>query len=108
MIAARVLGGIWNPLVTTSYAIAGTLLLVASRRASDPDVLRKLGGGTMLVVAGRLFLVDLAEVETIWRVMVFLVCGLLFLYTSYRLQPPRQRAAGETQPFVPIESQGER
>jgi hypothetical protein len=31
-------------------------------------------------------LVDLAHVETIWRVLLFLGCGALFLLTSYRLQ----------------------
>lgn len=90
IIAARVLGDIWPPLVTASYAIAGAALLVASKRVSDGRILRKLGGGTMLLVAVRLFVVDLARVETIWRVVLFFVCGLLFLYTSYRLQPARE------------------
>lgn len=95
MIAARVLGGIWPPLVTASYAIAGAVLLVASKRVTDGAILRKLGGGTMILVVGRLFVVDLAGVETIWRVLLFLVCGLLFLYTSYWLQRPAA-AARET------------
>ncbi|MBA3341859.1 MAG: DUF2339 domain-containing protein [Gemmatimonadaceae bacterium] len=90
IIAERVLGDIWPPLVTTSYAIAGAVLLIASKRVADGRILRKLGGGTMLLVAARLFLVDLAGVETIWRVLLFMVCGLLFLYTSYRLKPPRE------------------
>ncbi|MBA3404603.1 MAG: DUF2339 domain-containing protein [Gemmatimonadaceae bacterium] len=88
MISARVLGGVWPPLVTAAYAIAGAVLLVASKRVADGAVLRKLGGGTMLLVVGRLFAVDLAGVETIWRVLLFLVCGLLFLCTSYWLQRP--------------------
>ena len=46
----------------------------------------------MLLVVGRLFVVDLAGVETIWRVMLFLACGLLFLYTSYWLQRPAAAA----------------
>lgn len=92
MIAARVLGSVWPPLVTAAYAIAGAVLLVMSKRVSDGGVLRKLGGGTMLLVVGRLFVVDLAGVETIWRVLLFLACGLLFLYTSYWLQRPAAAA----------------
>jgi len=45
-------------------------------------------------VVARLLLVDLSSVETIWRVLLFLVCGALFLYTGYRLQPS---SAGEAE-----------
>jgi hypothetical protein len=37
----------------------------------------------------RLLLVDLSSVEAIWRVLLFLVCGAVFLYTGYRMQPRR-------------------
>ena len=47
----------------------------------------------MLIVVARLLLVDLSSVETIWRVLLFLVCGAVFLYTGYRMQ---LRPAGET------------
>ncbi|HVF40695.1 MAG TPA: hypothetical protein VM939_12415, partial [Gemmatimonadaceae bacterium] len=89
LIVNRVLGAVWQPLVTTTYAIAGTALLIASKRVADGSVLRKLGGLTMLLVVFRLFVIDLADVETIWRVVLFMLCGLLFLYTSYRLQPEK-------------------
>ncbi len=89
MIVDRVLGAIWTPLVTAVYAIAGAALLVASKRVVDRSVLRKLGGLTMLLVVFRLFVIDLAGVETIWRVLLFMLCGLLFLYTSQRLQAER-------------------
>ncbi len=48
----------------------------------------------MLIVVARLLLVDLSSVEAIWRVLLFLVCGALFLYTGYRMQP---RAAGQAE-----------
>ncbi len=32
----------------------------------------------MFIVVGRLLLVDLSSVETIWRVLLFLVCGAVF------------------------------
>jgi uncharacterized membrane protein len=83
----RALDPIWAPLVTTTYAILGALLLILSRREGSHSVLKYLGGATMLIVVARLLLVDLSSVETIWRVLLFLVCGAVFLYTGYRMQP---------------------
>jgi hypothetical protein len=83
----RALETIWAPLVTTSYAVLGATLLILSRRPRSSPLLRHLGGVTMLIVVVRLLLVDLSSVETIWRVLLFLVCGALFLYTGYRMQP---------------------
>jgi hypothetical protein len=87
VIVWRALEPVWAPLVTTSYAVLGAVLLVLSRRPGSNPLLRHLGGATMLVVVARLLLVDLSSVETIWRVLLFLVCGALFLYTGYRMQP---------------------
>ena len=39
--------------------------------------------GTLLIVVGKLFLVDLVELETIWRILLFLGFGGLFLILSY-------------------------
>jgi hypothetical protein len=41
----------------------------------------------MVIVVIRLLVVDLASVETIWRVLLFLVIGALFLYTANRMRP---------------------
>lgn len=90
----RALETIWAPLVTTSYAVLGAVLLILSRRPGSNPLLRHLGGVTMLVVVVRLLLVDLSSVETIWRVLLFLLCGSVFLYTGYRMQ---LRPAGETE-----------
>jgi hypothetical protein len=43
----------------------------------------------------RLLVVDLSSVETIWRVLLFLLCGALFLYTGYRMQPRSTAKAGK-------------
>ncbi|MDP9200480.1 MAG: DUF2339 domain-containing protein, partial [Gemmatimonadota bacterium] len=94
LVAWRALEPVWAPLVTTSYAVLGAVLLILSRRPGSNPLLRHLGGATMLIVVGRLLLVDLSSVETIWRVLLFLVCGALFLYTGYRMQP---RPAGGTE-----------
>jgi hypothetical protein len=89
LVIANLLQPIWPPLVTATFAALGASLLILSRRGSGQRLVRQLGGVTMVLVVGRLLLVDLATVETIWRVLLFLVCGVVFLYTGYRLQPAR-------------------
>jgi hypothetical protein len=86
LVDARILGLIWPPLITASFALGGTGLLIAARGRPRPRVMRQLGGFTLIVVFIRLFMIDLARVETIWRVVLFLGCGALFLFTSHRLQ----------------------
>jgi predicted membrane protein DUF2339 len=87
VVVFRALDPVWPPLVTASYAVLGAVLLVMSRRQGNSSLLRHLGGATMLAVVVRLLLVDLSSVETIWRVLLFLVIGAVFLYTGYRMQP---------------------
>jgi uncharacterized membrane protein len=54
-----------------------------------------VGGALMLVVVGKLFLVDLSNVGTIARIVSFLTIGALILVTGYLapLPPKRTRAA---------------
>jgi hypothetical protein len=92
LILWRLLEPVWAPLVTASYAVIGAGLLILSRRKGGHTLLRYLGAATMLIVAARLLLVDLSSVETIWRVLLFLVCGAVFLYTGYQMQPGRAGA----------------
>jgi hypothetical protein len=89
LVIANILQPIWPPLITATYAALGAALLILSRRGSGKRLMRQLGGVTMVLVVGRLLLVDLATVETIWRVLLFLLCGVVFLYTGYKLQPTR-------------------
>jgi uncharacterized membrane protein len=93
LIDARVLGKIWSPLVTASFAIAGTVMLIFGRERKEAATLRRLGGVTLVVVVARLLMVDLAQVETIWRVLLFLGCGTLFLFTSHRLSARSAKSA---------------
>ena len=81
--------------MTATYAIFGAALLVMSRRRGGERLLRQLGGVTMLIVVARLFFVDLASVETVWRVLLFLAIGAVFLYAAYRLQPERAAESGK-------------
>jgi hypothetical protein len=82
---------IWPPLVTATYAVFGAALLVLSKKQRAERVLRQLGGATMVIVVARLFFVDMASVEAVWRVLLFLAIGALFLYAGYRLNT--QKAA---------------
>ena len=85
VVIVNLLNPIWPPLVTATYALFGAVLLVMSKRRGGDRLLRQLGGVTMVIVVARLFFVDLDSVETIWRVLLFLVVGGLFLYAGYRL-----------------------
>ena len=89
LVILNVLQPIWTPLVTATYAVLAAVLLVMSKRRENQRMLRQLGGVTILIVVARLLFVDMASVETVWRVLLFLLCGGLFLYTGYRLQLAR-------------------
>lgn len=68
--------------VTIAWGIYAVVLLVLGLRLNF-NRLRTAAMGTLLIVVGKLFLVDLAELETIWRVLLFLGFGGLFLILSY-------------------------
>ncbi|MEO7366998.1 MAG: DUF2339 domain-containing protein [Gemmatimonadaceae bacterium] len=95
LVDARALGQIWSPLVSATFAIAGTALLLLSRKTDD-KLQRAVGGATLALVVFRLFFVDLVGVDTIWRVVLFLGIGALFLFTSRQLQNDRARAPEST------------
>lgn len=65
-----------------TYSIA---LLVAGFRAKN-NMLRKVGMATLLSVIAKLFVVDLANLETIWRILLFIGLGGILLLVSYYLQ----------------------
>jgi uncharacterized membrane protein len=71
--------------VTIAWGIYAVTLLIVGLRINN-NQLRNVAMGTLLVVVGKLFLVDLAELETIWRVLLFLGFGGLFLFLSYYFQ----------------------
>ncbi|NIT61360.1 MAG: DUF2339 domain-containing protein [Aliifodinibius sp.] len=71
--------------VTIAWGIYSVILLVLGLRLNFQR-LRTVAIGTLLIVVGKLFIVDLAELETIWRVLLFLGFGGLFLVLSYYFQ----------------------
>jgi uncharacterized membrane protein len=79
--------------VTVAWGLYAVGLLIAGLRLDYASVIRG-GMVTLFIVVGKLFLVDLAEVEAIWRVLLFLGFGGLFLTLSYYLRSLWKPKAG--------------
>jgi uncharacterized membrane protein len=91
---AAVLAWLWRELsqlpggeayVTVAWGVYAVGLLVVGLRLGRIAPVRG-GMATLFLVVGKLFLVDLAEVEALWRVLLFVGFGVLFLSLSYYLQ----------------------
>jgi len=87
-------------MVTVAWGLYGIAMLVVGLRR-DFYRLRLVGLITLLLVVGKLFLVDLARIETIWRILLFLSFGGVFLVLSYYFKslwkPPTKTASGANQ-----------
>jgi uncharacterized membrane protein len=86
--------------VTVAWSLIGIGLLLYGLRSSK-DVFRGAGLATLALVVGKLFLVDLAELDPLWRVAVFLGIGTGFLLVGYFLPQVwkpilKQEESGET------------
>ncbi len=85
---------------TIAWGLYAAGLLVAGLRIDGPSLIRT-GMATLFLVVGKLFLVDLAGVEAVWRIMLFLGFGGLFLVLSYYLQQLwRPKAGGGDSPVT--------
>ena len=102
-----VLPGPSDAYVTVAWGIVGAAMFVAGLRRDHAHLIRG-GVATLFLVVAKLFLWDLAGLEPIWRVLLFLGFGGLFLLLSYHLrdlwrpredQPPTSRAP-ERQPHT--------
>lgn len=80
--------------VTISWGAYAAGLLVWGLRQDRAGLIRA-GLTTLFLVVGKLFLVDLAEVQAIWRVLLFLGFGGLFLALSYYLRSLWRPGSGE-------------
>ena len=72
-------------LVIVAWGLYAAMLLLAAFRVRIPRLVRG-AVATLLIVVGKPFLVDLAEVDVVWRVPLFLGFGGLFLALSYYLR----------------------
>jgi len=86
--------------VTVAWGLYAVGLLVVGLRL-DRAALVRGGMATLFLVAGKLFLVDLAEVEALWRVLLFLGFGGLFLALSYYLHSLWRPGSGESSTKLP-------
>lgn len=80
--------------VTIAWGIYAVILLIAGLRRNIHKV-RLAALVTLFLVVGKLFLVDLAKLETIWRVLLFFGFGGVFLALSYYFQSLWKAAPGE-------------
>ena len=84
--------------VTIAWGLYAIILLLIGLR-QNLNQLVMVAMGTLLLVVGKLFVVDLAEVESIWRILLFLGFGGIFLVLSYYFQNLWKRpseSAGKT------------
>ena len=80
----RELGGLpdGNGLVSITWGLTGSILLWLGLRKSLLDIF-KAGFATLVLVAIKLLIVDLANLNVIWRILVFMGFGGAFLFLSY-------------------------
>lgn len=70
--------------VSAAWGLYGLALLVVGVRGRH-EVLQKTALATLLAMVAKLFLVDLAALEALWRILLFLSVGGVFLLLSYLL-----------------------
>ncbi len=68
--------------VTIAWGVYSVVLLIIGLR-KNYNKLRIVALGTLALVIGKLFLVDLTRVKMIWRILLFMGFGGLFLILSY-------------------------
>jgi uncharacterized membrane protein len=89
---AGVVSGYENggPVLTLLWSVVMVVCLVAGLTRK-----RALWNATsvalLLLVLGKLFIVDLASVESFWRVLLFLLLGLILLVASYLIASNRKK-----------------
>jgi uncharacterized membrane protein len=81
-------------LVSISWGLLGTLLLVLGW-GRERRGLQQAGLATLGLTAGKLLLVDMAQLDVVWRILVFLGFGGAFLALSYMINHPRRRRGAD-------------
>lgn len=75
-------GQAWVSIIWGLYAIG---LLVAGF-AQNKERVRLTGMATIFLVVGKLFLIDLSQLQAIWRILLFIGFGGVFVLLGYYLQ----------------------
>jgi uncharacterized membrane protein len=98
---ALLLGWLWRSLqalpageafVSIAWGVYGIGLLVFGLRR-DIEGVRQVGLVTLVLLVTKLFLVDLSQLEPIWRVLLFMGFGGLFLVLSYYFRAQWKKTA---------------
>lgn len=71
--------------VSIAWGVQGAALFIAGLRRNAPEIF-KVGFATLVVVALKLLILDLADLDTIWRILLFMGIGAGFLGLSYKVQ----------------------
>jgi uncharacterized membrane protein len=80
-------------LVSISWGALGVSCLVFGWRGEARE-LQRLGLVTLAVTAGKLLLVDMVQLDIVWRILVFLGFGAAFLGLGYLINRPAGSAGG--------------
>ena len=85
-------------LVSIAWSVQGAITLVASvRKRSQP--LQLVGLATLGLVAGKLLLFDLSQLEPVWRILMFLGFGAGLLGLAYLVnRPPDSEQSVQREP----------
>ena len=75
-------GQAWVTITWGAYAIS--LLILGAIWNNKGG--RMIGMGTIFLVVGKLFLIDLSQLEAIWRILLFIGFGAVFLVLGYYWQ----------------------
>jgi uncharacterized membrane protein len=101
---AAFLGWLWRELsvlpdgdayVTVAWGLYTVALLVAGLHLARSQLVI-VGMGTLLLVVAKLLLVDLINLDAVWRILLFLGFGGVFLVLSYYLQALWQASSRES------------
>lgn len=80
-------------LLSVFWTVAGLVCLWLGLRREVRE-LRLAGFALLILAAGKVFLYDLSELESVWRVLSFIVLGLLFLLAALAYQRMRREPVG--------------
>ena len=75
-----------NAYITVAWGVYALALLAVSLVRDRQAVLLNFAIGTLFLVVGKLFLIDIVWLDPFWRILLFLGFGGLFLMISYYFQ----------------------
>lgn len=82
-------------LITVSWGVYSVVLLILGFVRYGRKI-RFAGMATIFLVVGKLILIDLAQLEAIWRILLFIGFGAVFLILGYYWQSKWQRGESES------------